>query len=207
MAEKKRTAGKSKMVLVPGKVPQMRKASARSWNRRKADHFLFVVAETCNVSEACRRSGLPMTVAYRRRKSDAAFRAAWVEAIAIAYQRLEAVLLDRFFIGTEKVVIRKDGSEERMREYPNQLGLQLLKMHRETAIEAESDIPEEDAEEIRDRLVRKLQRLKKRDDEKEARASQLRGSDAPRAGGAEGGQPGAPAPRDGRDERRGASEI
>ena len=86
----------------------MRKASARSWSKRKADHFLLALAETCNVSEACRRSGLPMTVAYRRRKSDAAFRAAWVEAIAIAYQRLEAVLLDRAFNGTEKVIVRRD---------------------------------------------------------------------------------------------------
>jgi hypothetical protein len=50
-----------------------------------------------------------------------------------------------------------DDSEERMREYPNHLGLQLLKMHRETAIEAESDMPEEDVEEVRERIVRKLQ--------------------------------------------------
>jgi hypothetical protein len=195
------------LVLVPGKVPQMRKASARSWSKRKADHFLLVLAETCNVSEACRRSGLPMTVAYRRRKSDAAFRAAWVEAIAIAYQRLDAALLDRAFNGTERVIVRRDGSEERMREYPNQLGLQLLKMHRETAMEAESDMPEEDAAEIRERLVRKLQRLKKRDEETEARASGLRGGDAPRAGDAEEREPRTSAPRNARDEHPGAGEA
>ena len=73
-----------------------------------------------------------MTVAYRRRKMDAAFRAAWVEAIAVAYQRLELVLLERAFNGTEKVIPPQDGSEERMREYSNQLGLTLLKMHRDT---------------------------------------------------------------------------
>ena len=208
MAGKKKAGGNRKLVLVPGKVPQMRKASNRSWNKRMADHFLLIVAETCNVSEACRRSGLPMTVAYRRRKSDAAFRAAWVEAIAIAYQRLEAMLLDRFFNGTEKVTIRRDGSEERMREYPNHLGLQLLKMHRETAAEAESDMPEEDVQEIRDRILRKLQRLKKRDEqEAQARASGLRGGDRAPDGGAESGEPGAPAPRDGRDERGSAAEA
>ena len=193
MAGKKKntTRAKTKLVLVPGKAPQMRKASKRSWNKRKADHFLLVVAETCNVSEACRRSGLPMTVAYRRRKSDAAFRAGWVESIGIAYQRLEAVLLDRFFNGTEKVITRRDGSEERMREYPNHLGLQLLKMHRETAMEADFDMPEEDADEIRQRLVRKLQRLKSRDEEEEARASELRGRDGAPDGGAQSGGPGA----------------
>jgi hypothetical protein len=195
------------LILVPGRVPQMRKASARSWDWRKAEHFLMVLSETCNVSEACRRSGLPMTVAYRRRKCDATFRAAWIEMIAIAYQRLEAVLLDRAFNGTEKVIIRADGSEERMREYPNQLGLQLLKLHRETAIEAESDMPEEDVEEIRERIVRKLQRLKKRDDEKEARASGLRGSDAPSDGDSERSERGASAPGDEGHEHGGAAQA
>ena len=198
MAKRKRTSGKTKLVLVPGKAPQMRKPSKRSWSKRKADHFLLVLSETCNVSEACRRSGLPMTVAYRRRNSDAAFRAGWVEAIAIGYQRLEAVLLDRAFNGTEKVIVRRDGSEERTREYPNHMALKLLQMHRETALEAEaeSDFSAEDVEEIRERLVRKLQRLKKRDEEQEARASELRGRDAAPAGGADVGERGAAAPGD-----------
>ena len=186
MAEKRKAAGARPLILVPGKVPQMRKASKRSWSKAKGNRFLLVLAETCNVSEACRRSRLPMTVAYRRRRSDAAFRAGWVEAIGIGYQRLEAVLLDRAFNGTEKLVTRKDGSEERMLEYPNQLGLQLLKMHRETAVEADMNMAQEDADEIRERLVRKLQRLKKRDEETQARASGLRrGGEAPHEGAQE----------------------
>ena len=106
---------------------------------------------------------------------DASFRAAWGEAIAIAYQRLELMLLNRAFNGTEKIITRKDGGEERMLEYPNQLGLQLLKMHRETAIEAEQDMSGEDADEIRARLVAKLQRMKKRDEKQEAERAALRG--------------------------------
>jgi hypothetical protein len=127
-----------------------------------------------------------MTVAYRRRKMDAAFRAAWVEQIAIGYQRLEAVLLDRAFNGTEKVVTRKDGGEERVREYPNHIALRLLQMHRETATEAEAELAPEEIDEIRERLVKKLQRLKRRDEEQEARHAQLRG-DAPRDGDPEEG--------------------
>jgi len=208
LAAEEGTCGKPKLVLVPGTVPQMRKASKRSWDKKKAERFVTVLAETCNVSEACRRSRLPMTVAYRRRKSDAAFRAEWVEAIAIGYQRLEGVLLDRAFNGTEKLTIRKDGSEERMREYPNQLGLQLLRMHRETAIEADNDMAEEDVEEIRERLVRKLQRLKKRDEEEaQARASGLRGCGEPRDGAAEGGETRAAVPSDEGDEPGGAAEV
>jgi hypothetical protein len=124
-----------------------------------------------------------MTVAYRRRKMDAAFRAEWVERIAIGYQRLEAVLLERAFNGTERVITKRDGSEERMLEYPNHIALQLLKMHRETAMEAETEaeMSPSEIDEIRERLVRKLQRMKKRDEEQEAGRDGLRG-DAPREG-------------------------
>ena len=61
------------------------------------------------------------------------------------------------------MVIRKDGSEERMREYSNQLGLALLKMHRDTAADAAaSDMPPDDVEELRERVLKKLLRLQKR---------------------------------------------
>jgi hypothetical protein len=169
------------MTLVAAEKPQLKKWAERDWSKEKAGNFLTALADTCNVSEALRRSGVPMTVAYRRRKMDAAFRAEWIEALAIGYQRLEGVLLDRAFNGTERVVTKRDGSEERMREYPNQLGLQLLKMHRETAMEAEAEMEmsPDDVKELRERLVRKLQRMKKRDEEQEAGPQQLRG-DAPR---------------------------
>jgi hypothetical protein len=157
-------ARKSKLVLVGTGKPQLRKAAARDWSKAKARAFLSALAETCNVSEACRVSGVPMTVAYRRRRSDAAFRAGWLEAIGAAYQRLELVLLDRAFNGTEKVVKRRDGSEERMLEYSNQLGLTLLKMHRDTAVEAAPENEPDNIEEIRERLFKKLERLRKREE-------------------------------------------
>ena len=188
-------ACKRELTLVAAERPQLKKRARRDWSKAKANRFLKVLAETCNVSEACRRSGVPMTVAYRRRKMDAGFRAEWIETIGIGYQRLEAVLLDRAFNGTERVVTPKDGSEERMREYPNQLGLMLLKMHRETAMEADTDLPAEDIDEIRERLVRKLQRLKRRNEEQEARGAGLR-SDAPRDGDAHERDGGAPATGD-----------
>lgn len=166
---------KRKMVPVGGSKPQMRRASARSWSAAKGGAFLQVLAETLNVSEACRVTKMSSVVVYRRRKTDAAFRAAWNDAIAEGYRRLELVLLERAFNGVEKVIRRRDGSEERMREYPNELALRLLKMHRDTAMdgEAEWETPAEEVSEIRERLVRKLQRLKKRN-EQEAQSRQLR---------------------------------
>jgi hypothetical protein len=180
MARKKQ---KKEMTLVAAKKPQLKKRAKRDWSMAKAEKFLTVLGETCNVSEAVRRSGVPMTVAYRRRKMDAAFRAGWAQTIADAYHRLELMLLERAFNGTEKVVRRRDGSEERMREYSDRLALHLLKMHRETAMEAEMELPADDVAEIRERLVRKLQRMKKRDEEQEARGAELR------SGGARAGNP------------------
>lgn len=151
-----------KLVLVGGRKPQMRKASGQSWSREKQAEFLSVLAETCNVTRACEQAGVSVSQAYRRRKVDAAFRAGWLEAVGIAYQRLELVLLDRAFNGVEKVVTRRDGSEERMVEYSNQLALSLLKMHRDTAVEASTEVPPEDLDELRKRLIGKFERLKKR---------------------------------------------
>ncbi|GAA4722014.1 hypothetical protein H9L13_10365 [Sphingomonas lutea] len=182
------------LTLVAAAAPQLKRCAPRDWSKEKAEAFLETLAATCNVSEACRTSGVPVTVAYRRRKMDAAFRAAWLEAIAIGYQRLEALLLDRAFNGTEKVITRKDGSEERVREYPNQMALTLLKMHRETAVESDAELPPDDLDEIRARLVNKLQRLKKRHDEQEAARVELRG-DSPRDGDADECPTGDPATR------------
>jgi len=150
------------LVLVGGKKPQMRKPRKQAWTKAKQAEFLSVLAETCNVTRACEQAGVSLTHAYRTRKADAAFRAGWLEAIAVAYQRLELVLLDRAFNGTEKMVKRKDGSEERMLEYSNQLGLALLKMHRDTAIEAGTEFQPDQIEELRERILKKMQRLKAR---------------------------------------------
>ena len=158
-----RKAKIGELVLVGGGKTQMRKASGRNWSKTKEDKFLSVLAETCNVTRAAAEAGISQSHAYRRRKTDAAFRSAWLEAIGTAYQRLEMVLLERAFAGTEKIVRRKDGSEERMVEYPNQLALTLLKMHRDTAVEAVTEIPPDDVEEIRERLLEKLERLRKRE--------------------------------------------
>jgi hypothetical protein len=126
-------------------------------------------------------------------EKDASFRAGWLDAIAVGYSKLEMILLDRAFNGTEKIVTKKDGSEERMLEYPNHIGLQLLKMHRDTAIEADAEMAPDDIDEIRERLVRKLQRLKVRDEAQESGSLELRGDIAPRDGDAESGEGRAPA--------------
>lgn len=151
------------LVVVGAKKPQKRNASPREWTSEKEATFLSVLADTCNVTRAAEETGVSTSSAYRRRRENAAFRAGWLEAISVAYSRLELVLLDRAFNGTEKVVVRKDGSEERMLEYSNQLGLTLLKMHRDTAVESATEFQPDQIEELRERLFDKLRRLKQRD--------------------------------------------
>lgn len=148
--------------------PRMRKPSRTGWTRDKEKMFLNVLGDTCNVKLAAQEAGVSPQHAYARRKSHAAFRAAWIEAIAVAYGRLELILLDRALNGTEKIVTRRDGSEERMMHYSNQVALTLLKMHRETAIEADSELPSEDIAELREKISKKLDRLKQQEDERGA---------------------------------------
>jgi hypothetical protein len=155
---------KSKELVVAGGArPIVRKARRREWTRAREKQFLTALSETCNVTVAAEAAGISLTAAYVRRKKVAAFRAGWAEAIATAYHRLELVMLDRALNGTEKIVVRKDGSEERMREYPNQIAMHLLKMHRDSAMEAIEEPAEAEIEEVRERLFQKLQRLRNRD--------------------------------------------
>src|SRR3954467_2858414 len=98
------------MSVVAANKPQLKKRAKRDWSKAKASAFLNVLAETCNVSKPFRRSRVPMTVAYSRRKMDAELRAEWIQTIGAAFVKLELVLLERAFNGTEKVVRRKDGS-------------------------------------------------------------------------------------------------
>ena len=140
----------------------MRKASKRDWTRAKERAFLTSLAETCNVTCSAEAAGVSVAGAYRRRKANAPFRAGWADAISAAYQRLELVLLERALNGTEKVVVRKDGSEERMRAYSDQTALALLRMHRDSAMEADRELSEAELDEVRQRLFDKLQRLRKR---------------------------------------------
>jgi AcrR family transcriptional regulator len=164
----KRKVKAAELTVVGGAAPKARKPREYEWTKAKERIFLTTLSETCNVTVAAEAAGMSTTSVYVRRKKVAAFRAAWGEAIAAAYQRLELVLLDRALNGTERLVIRKDGSEERMREYPNQIALHLLKMHRDSAMEAATEPTDAEVEELRQRLFDKLERVRKREEAREA---------------------------------------
>ena len=156
----------AQLVLGGGAAPKMRAQGKRDWNSEKEEAYVNALAETCNYTAAAAAAGVSTSSAWKRRKTNAKFRASCREAVAAGYQRLELALLDRALNGSEKIVTRKDGSEERVREYPNAVALTLLRLHRETAAEVENEPEPVDIEEVRERLFNKLQRLRKKLDRK-----------------------------------------
>jgi hypothetical protein len=76
------------------RVLQVRRVRRGGFDKAKRKRFLDTLAATCNVTSAVRAAGVAQSSCYRARMRDAAFAAAWEEAIATGYQRLEEALLD-----------------------------------------------------------------------------------------------------------------
>lgn len=70
------------------------KPSGREVPQERIDDFLARLAECCNMSRAARQAGVSTSMIYRLRARDAAFAAAWQEAIEVGYQRLELGLIE-----------------------------------------------------------------------------------------------------------------
>ncbi|WP_265529181.1 hypothetical protein [Sphingomicrobium marinum] len=147
------------LTLESGEKPRKtRRKSAIS--KEQAETFFETLAETCNVTHSCDAAGISTGSCYKRRRADAAFRQRWVEALAHGYAKLELALLERALVGTEKVTTYKDGKTSVVREYPNALAMSLLKMHRDTVREVESEEPDpHEVEEARERILMKLERM------------------------------------------------
>ena len=82
--------------------PENAQRRPREWTTKKERAFFSALAETCNVRLAAEAAAISPSSAYRRRRSHAAFRAGWAEALGAAYQRLELVLLERALKGPRR---------------------------------------------------------------------------------------------------------
>lgn len=168
--ERRKAGPTTELVLVGSRTPKLRRVSRRDWTKAKEEKYVEALTETCNFTAAAAAAGVSVSSALKRRKTNARFRASCRDAIASAYERLELAVLDRSLNGSEKIVIRKDGSEERIRDYPNAVALTLLRLHRESATEAMNEPGPEEVEELRKRLFDKLERLRKREEARERSA-------------------------------------
>ena len=148
--------------------PQQRATGKRSWTQAKADKFIEVLAESCNVSLAARAIKRSLGTVYGQRAKDAEFRGQWDQALAIGYARLEMMMLERALHGVEKVIVLKSGESKVMREYPDRIALALLRMHRENVATTNDGVDDEDYQEACERIIARLERLRERDDEEAA---------------------------------------
>lgn len=181
--------------------PQVRKANKAGklgWTATKRDVFLEHLRVSCNVAASCRKAMMRDTVVYKKRSTDAAFRASWAAAIGEAVERLEMMLLERALKGTKVERRSRDGAVTTTVVYPDQVALALIRAHKpQVEAFAEPDDEEEIAA-LRARIARKLDAVAKRQREGgrlgpqapgaasvAAIASPAAGGAAPAAGGAE----------------------
>lgn len=145
--------------------PQQRAGRTSDWTQAMADEFIEVLADSCNVSLAARAIKRSISNVYKQRTTDAAFRAAWDQALAIGYSRLEMMMLERALHGVEKTVVLKSGETKVMREYSDRVALSLLRLHRENVATFDDGVDHEDYQEACARIIERLGRLRERDEE------------------------------------------
>jgi hypothetical protein len=89
-----------------------------------------VLADTCNVSEACRTANIGRTTAYEWREADPSFAAAWKDAEEAAADKLEREAWRRAVEGTDKPVTFQGVITATYKEYSDRMLEILLKAHR-----------------------------------------------------------------------------
>jgi integrase len=156
--------------------PQIRAKHKRALTDEEIDHFLSIVAETCNVSLAARETGRSARVFYALKRRDADFRAAWIEALREGYDQLEMELVRRARFGTARAVFHQGRRTGTTRVFNDAAALRLLHFHRRTVepLRAADEQRPRDAAAIFDELA--------------ARVAEIRAERAAKDGEADGGR-------------------
>ena len=143
---------------------QKRTGRPSDWTQEKADKFIEVLSDSCNVALAARAIRRSVSNVYIQRAKDAAFRGAWDQALAIGYAKLEMMMLERALHGVEKTVVLKNGESRIMREYNDRVALALLRHHRDSVAAFEASVDDEEYAEACERIIEKLARLREQDE-------------------------------------------
>lgn len=168
MAKAKSNAGRELVLGGHRGHPQQRKGRPTDWSQAKRDKFIEALADSCNVSLAARTINRSISNVYKQRTTNAEFRAAWDQALAVGYSRLEMMMLERALHGVEKVIVLKSGETQVMRQYSDRVALSLLRLHRENAATFDCGVDDEDYQEACQRIIARLERLRERDEEEAA---------------------------------------
>lgn len=90
------------------------------------DAFLLALANTGNVTKACKMASLDKTTAYVRRQQDADFAELWEQARKIGFARLEDAAYQRAYHGVKRPVFYQGEECATITEYSDQLLMFLL---------------------------------------------------------------------------------
>jgi hypothetical protein len=122
-----------------------------NWRER----FLETLAQSSNVAAAARAGRIDVSTAYKTRRSEPAFAAAWQEALCLGYEGLELDLLCRLREGDPA-----DAKNDR--KYDNAQSIRLLLSHREAFGRTMAQQTCEDEKEVIDRINSKLDMMRER---------------------------------------------
>lgn len=98
------------------------------WSIKKKELFLDHLAATCNVKQSAAVAGVDPVSVYALRRRDAAFVAAWGEALALGYEMIETQLVGHALEGSGARAIT-NGAVEKTGPIDVELALRLLSHH------------------------------------------------------------------------------
>ncbi len=104
------------------------------WTPVRRKKFLETLANTCNVSAACHAAGMSSGAIYPLRQRDAAFRAAWGDALREGYFRLETAMLDRAINGVPKPIYYHGDKIDTVQEFNEPHCGRMLARHQAAAL-------------------------------------------------------------------------
>lgn len=102
----------------------------QGWTPVRRQLFLDELAASANITAAAKVAGLSARSAYQLRQRDSHFAAQWQQALQIALDELEALLIDRVRQGTETGVYAGGILVGRERVYSDRLAMFVLNRHR-----------------------------------------------------------------------------
>lgn len=105
-------------------------STASRFTKAKRAAFLCRLSETANVTASCAVAGVARHSAYALKRRDAAFAAAWDDALQTALDGLEAELIRRALEGTEKPQFYMGKPVGTITTYSDTLAMFLLKSKR-----------------------------------------------------------------------------
>jgi len=134
---------------------------AERWDAGKERRFLDELAHSANVRMSLRAVGMSPASLYYRRRTRAAFRMAWDEALNEGYALLEAQLLNEALNGVAHPVAGAAGDVVEYRPPSDRVRVTLLNLHAKRVAEyrASPTVKADEVKHMRALVERRLDRL------------------------------------------------